>query len=102
MLLNLLVAELEYLQTLRERSLGCLSVCKVVDDLLVRESLFDVIVVEVDNRVSVRESLSSNSVAKNNFFLSIQICALDFAIVTHNLVLDCRVLRVSSAVILLR
>ena len=70
-LLDLLVAELEHLQSIDKCGLGCLCLCKVVNHLLIREGLLDVVVVEVHDGVAVRVRLSFDSVAEDYFFLAV-------------------------------
>ena len=92
MLFYLLVGELEYLQAVGVGGLRCLGLGEVVHDLLVRESLLDVAVVEVDDRVAVWERLSAYAIAEDHLLLAIQVCSLHFAIVANDLVLHLRVL----------
>lgn len=44
-----------------------------IDDLLVRERLLDIAIIEVYNRVAVSECLSSDLVRENHFFFAIYI-----------------------------
>lgn len=46
---------------------------EVVNDFLVRESLLDISIIEMDNRVAIRESFSSDLVCENYFFLAIHV-----------------------------
>jgi len=101
MLLNLLVAELEHLKAFWESSLCSLSIGKVVHHFLIGVGLLDVVVVEIHDGVSIREGLSSNSVAEDNFLLAIDICPLNLSVVTHYLVLHCCVSMVSGTVVFL-
>lgn len=101
MFLDLIVGELEHLETVRERRLSRLCFCKVIGHLLVRKGLFDVLVVEVDDSVAIREAFALDSVVEDDFLFAALVHALDLAIVTDNLLND---LGVGSAlgVILLR
>lgn len=85
MLLDLVVRELEHLQTIRKRCLRRFRICEVVDDALVRISLLDIVVVEVDDCVSVWEDLTLDTVIEDYFLLSILVESLDLSIVTNNL-----------------
>lgn len=91
MLFNLLVWKLEHLQTIWISCLSCLCLSKVVHNLLVCVCLLDIAVIEVNNCVAIREGLSTNAIAKNDFFFSINVSTLDFAIIADNLVLNLRV-----------
>jgi len=88
MLLYLLVREFEYLQAVCVGGLRCLGLSKVVNDLLIRECLLDVAVVEVDDCVTIGEGLSAHSIAEDDFLLSVQIRPLYLAIIANNLILD--------------
>ena len=80
MLLDLIVAEFEDLQFVRERALSRLGFRKVVDNLAVRERLLDVLVVEVDDCVAVRERFPLDSVVEDDLFFAVLVNALDFSI----------------------
>jgi len=54
-LLDLVVAELEYLQFVWESRLSSLCLSKEVDNFAIREGLFDVLVVKVDDSVTIWE-----------------------------------------------
>lgn len=88
MLLNLVVGELEHLQTVWEGCLSGLSICKVVDNALIRVGLLYVVVVEVDYGVSIWENLSLHSVVEDHFLFAIFVKTLDFSIVTYYLLND--------------
>ena len=87
-LFNLVVRKLEHLKTIWERCLGCLCLCKVVGHFLVWEGLFDVLVVEVDDRVAIWETLTFDTVVEDDFFLAVLVNSLDFAIMTNDLLND--------------
>ena len=99
-LLDLVVAELEHLELIREGSLCRLGLSEVVDHFAVREGLLDILVVEVDDSVSIGERFALDSVIEDDFFFAILVDALDFPIVTDILLNDFLV-RQSLAVILL-
>jgi len=101
-LLNLLIAELEDLEAFWEGGLGRLGVCEVVDYLLVGVSLFDVVVVEVDDSVSVREGLATHAIREDHLLFAVEIGPLDLPVVSNNLILNCDVGMLSRRVILLR
>ena len=88
MLFDLFVLEFEDLEPFWERSLGSLGLLEIVDDLLVRIGLLDVSVVEEDNCVACWVSFSSHFVAEDDFFLSVHVDALDFAVLALDFVLD--------------
>lgn len=87
MFFDLGVGELEYLETVRVSCLSCFGLGKVINNFLVGVGLLDVVIVEVNNRVPIRESLSPHTVAKDHFLLSIQIRSLYLSIVAHDLIL---------------
>jgi len=86
MFLNLAVGEFENLQTIVESSLGRLGLSEVVDYLQVREGLFDVLIIEVNDSVAIWESLTLNAVVEDHFFLSIRVHSLDLAIASDVLI----------------
>ena len=92
MLLDLSVWELEHLQAVRESGLSGLGFSEVIHDFLVWIGLFDVVVVEVDYSVAIREHFSLDSVAEDDFLLPIIINSLDFTIMTNWLLDDFEVL----------
>ena len=102
MLFNLLVAEFENLKAFWESSLSCFCVREVVHNFLVRICLLDIVIVEVNDGVSIRECLPPDSIAKDHFLLSIQVCPLDLAIVSNYLVLDRDIGVDCSAMVFLR
>ena len=88
MFFYLVVWEFKYLKLIRESRLGCLSFSKIVNNLLVRECLFDVCVVKIDDCVSILPWLSLDTVVENHFLLSTYINALYLSIVTYDLIND--------------
>ena len=88
MLFHLIVRKLEDLQAFRESALSGLSFKEVVDDSLVRISLFDVTIFEIDNCIAILESLSPHSVGKNDLFLSVEVCALNLAVSAFGFIFD--------------
>lgn len=68
--LNLLICKLKYLQAVRVSSLRRLSLCKVVDDPLVWESLLDVIVGKVHYQVTIRVGLPPHTIVEDDFLLA--------------------------------
>ena len=99
-LLDLIVAELEHLQLVRECGLRGLRLSEVVDHFAIRECLLDVLVVEVDDRVSIRERLSFDSIIEDDLLLSVLVDPLDLAVVAHVL-LDHLLVLQGLAVVLL-
>lgn len=101
MLLYLIIRKLEYLETVWECSLSRLCLSEVVGNLLVWESLFNVLIVEVHNCVPIREAFPLHTIIKNNFLFAVCVDPLNLAIVANNLFND---LAVSGglAVVLLR
>ena len=87
MLLDLAIRKLEDLESVSIGGLSCFGLSKIVDDLLVRISLLNVVIIEIYNRIAIWERLSSNSVWENDFFFAIQECSLDFSVVAHDLLL---------------
>ena len=100
-LFDLAVAEFEHLQFIRESCLSCLSLCEEVYDLTIRKSLFDILIVEVDNSVAVWMRFSFDTIIEDDFFLAILINALNFTIMTNILLYNFLVGH-SFAVVLLR
>ena len=88
MLLNLVVLELEHLQTIWEGGLSGFGISEVVHDSLIRVSLLDVIVVKVHYCVAVWEHLSLHSVVEDHLLLAILVESLDFAIIADDLLDD--------------
>lgn len=93
MLLDLVVAEFEHLESVREGRLGRAGFCKVVHNLLVREGLLDVTIVEVDDSVAIREGLPLDSVAEDDFLFAVVVGPLNFPVISDDLVLDRGVFR---------
>ena len=83
MLLDLIVAELENLQLVRERSLGRLRLSEVVNYFAIGECLLDVLVVEVDDGVAIWERLSFDSIIEDDLLLSVLVDPLDLSIMPH-------------------
>jgi len=100
MFLDLGVCELEYLQTVCGCRLCCLGFREVVNDLLVWESLLNVLVVEVHDGVTIREGLSFDTVVKDDFLFATRVHTLDLAIVADYLVDDLHVGWLLSVVLL--
>jgi hypothetical protein len=84
-LLDLPVLELEHLQSVLERSLRRLRLCEVVNYFLVRIGLLDVVVVEIYDRVAIGPALALHAVVEDDLLLATLKCALDFSIVTDDL-----------------
>lgn len=85
MLFDLVVSKFENLKTIRERGLCCLCLSEVVYNSLISIGLLDVIVVEVDNGVSVREHLSLHSIVEDDLFLSVFVDSLNLPIISNYL-----------------
>ena len=83
MLLDLVVAELEYLQFVWESRLGSLCLSKEVDNFAIREGLFDVLVVKIDDSVSIWEWFTLNAIVEDDLFLTVLVDPLYFAIVAN-------------------
>jgi len=83
--LNLVVSELEDLQTINESSLSGLSIGEVVNNSLVWIGLLNVTVVEVNDSVAIWEHFSLDAIIEDNFLLSIFVDPLDFTIVAYDL-----------------
>ena len=99
MLLYLHVLEFEYLEAIWESGLSCLGLSEIIDNLGVWESLFDIVIVEVDNGIPIWESLPSDAVAKYYFFLATQISSLDLTVIANYLILDRRLLGVVGVMV---
>lgn len=83
MFLNLIVAKLEHLELIREGSLRSLRLSKVVAHFAVWEGLLDILIVEVDDCVAIRESLPLDPVVEDDFLLAVLVDALDFSILAN-------------------
>ena len=92
MLLYLLVREFEDLEAICVGRLGGLGLSEVVNDLLIRECLLDVAVVEVDDCVTIWEGLSAHSIAEDDFLLAVEVRPLYLAVIANNLILHFGVL----------
>jgi len=88
------------LKTICKCSLCRLGLSEVVYDLGVRVSLFDIIVVKVDNCISISMRLSSDTVRENYLFFAVNKGPLNFTIITYDLLLNSSVIMISCAVIL--
>ena len=86
--LDLIVGELEDLELVGESRLRRLSLCEVVYNLLVRVGLFDVGIVEINDRVAVWEGFALHTVVEDNFLLTTGVDPLDLAVVADDLVYD--------------
>jgi hypothetical protein len=65
-----------------------LSFKEVVDDPLVRVSLFDITIFEIDNCIAILESFSPDTVGKNDLFLTVEVSALNFTVSTLIFIFD--------------
>lgn len=88
MFFNLTIRKFENLQSIIEGSLGRLSFSKIINDLLIRISLLYIIIIKINNSITIRECFSSNSIWKNNFLFAISKCPLYFAIIANDLILN--------------
>ena len=79
-LLNLVVLELEHLETVGVSRLRCLCLCKKVDDFPSWEGLFDVLVLEKHHLIAVRPNFSLHTVRENDLFLAALVELLLFAL----------------------
>ena len=88
MFFDLIIGKFEHLKAILKSSLSCLCLRKVVSHFLIRECLFDVLVVEVDDSVAVWEALSLDAVVEDDFFLAIGVHSLNFSIMADGLLYD--------------
>ena len=79
MLLDLIICKFEHLKSIWESRLSGLGFSKVVYNFLIRISLLNITVVEIDNGISIREHFPLYTIVENNFLLSVFINFLDFA-----------------------
>lgn len=100
MLLDLVVAELEDLQFVREGRLRGLCLCEEVHDLSICKGLLYVLVVKVDDSVAIREGLPLDTVIEDDLFLAVLIDPLNLTIVA-NILLDHFLVRQSFVMVLL-
>ena len=94
MLFNLVVCKFEHLKSIWESGLGSHRLSEIINNFLIRESLLNIFVIEVDNRVPIRIHLSSDTIVKNDLFLPILIHSLNLAIMAYNLFYDLVVRRI--------
>ena len=85
MLFYLLVSKLEYLESIRECCLGCFGFSKIINYSLIRISLFDIIIIEINDCITVWELFTLNPIVKYYFLFAILINSLDFSIITYYL-----------------
>jgi hypothetical protein len=98
-LLDLVIAKLEDLQAICVSRLGCLCLCKIINNLLIWIRLFDVMIVEEHDCIAIWESFSPYAVAEDYFLFTTQIRPLNLSIVADYLVLDCGISWVRSTMI---
>ena len=99
MFFDLIVSEFENLKSIWERGLRGPRLSKVVDDSLISIGLLNIVVIEVDNGVSVWEHLSFDSIVEYDFLLSIFVHSLDLSIVSYDLFHDLHVDRCLAVVL---
>jgi hypothetical protein len=80
MLLNLVIAELENLESIREGCLSGSSLSEIVDYLLVWESLLNVVIVKVHYRIARGPNFPPYSITEDHFFFPVVIETLDLTI----------------------
>lgn len=100
MLLNLTIWKFKNLQSIRERCLSSLSFSKIINNLLIRIRLLNIIIIEINNSISIRECFPSNSIWKDHFLFAISKRPLYFTIISNNLILN--VIIFSRLVMILR
>ena len=83
MLLDLVIAEFENLQLVRKSRLRRLGFCEEVDNLSIRKSLLDILVVEVNDSIAVWERLPFNTVVENDLFFAVLVNSLDLSIMAY-------------------
>jgi len=99
-LFNLTVLKFEHLESVAVGWLGSLGLSKIVNNLLIRIGLLNIIIVEVHNSIPIRVCLSPDPIGEYNLLLAIQECPLDLAIIAHDLLLDGGVVRILLVVVL--
>lgn len=85
MFFNLVVGKFENLQSILECCLSCLCLCKVICDFLVRKSLLYILIIEVDDSITIWEWLTLYAIVEDYFFFSIRVDSLYLAIMTYYL-----------------
>ena len=88
MLFDLFVLEFEDLDAIWHCGLSCLCLVKEVDNLAIRESLFNILITEINYGISISKSFSTYTIAENNFFFTIEINSLNFSVWVLNFVFD--------------
>jgi len=87
-LFDLVVAEFENLQLVRESCLRRLSLCEVINNFAIRESLLDILIVEVDDSIAIWEGLALNSIVENDFLFTVLVNSLNLSVMSHILLDD--------------
>lgn len=91
MFLYLVVCEFKNLQTIRKSSLCGFSLGKIINHFLIRISLLNIRVIEVNNSIAIREHFPLHPIIKNDFLLSVFIYSLNFTIIANYLLNDLHV-----------
>ncbi len=93
-LLNLIVCKFKDLKTIWKGGLGRLSLSKIVNDLLVWVGLFDIMIIEVNDGITIWEYFPLHAIIKNYLLFTVLINSLNLTIVTNNLLHNLHVLRI--------
>jgi len=89
MFFYLLIGKFENLQSVRECSLGSLRFSKVVNNFITWERLFDILIVKIDQGITVGPWFSAHPIAKDHLFPATLENSLYLAIIPCNLVYEC-------------
>ena len=101
MLFNLIVAELEDLELIWEGCLCSLSFCEIVNNFAIGEGLLDILIVEIDDSVSIWERLALHPIVEDHFLFAVLVNSLNLSIVAHVLFNNFLILQ-SLAMVLFR
>lgn len=102
MFFDLSIRKFKNLKAITIRSLCCLSLGKIIDNLLIGVCLLNVLIIKIDNGISIWVSLPPYPIGEYHLLFAVQEGPLDLAIVAHDLLLDGRVVRVRLIMVLAR
>ena len=85
MLLNLIVCKLKYLKTISESRLRGFSFSKIINNLLIRKSLLNIIIIKIHYCVSIRKYFSFNAIVEDHFLFTVLIHSLNLSIIANHL-----------------
>lgn len=93
MFFNLIVSKLKHLKTIWECRLCGLCFSEIIHNFLIWIGLFDIIVIEIYNSVTIWEYFSLYAIVKDHFFFTIFVNPLNLSIITYDLFNDFHIRR---------